>query len=86
MVMNSQISRSLINDLKRYLDRELLDKKIIGYAITYDATVTNSNFPEPVSAIIVLVTPANDDVTQHFFSYKFDQNKLLFFESWSEKQ
>ena len=78
-------SQALIDTMTDYFENELNQKNIRSYCITFDVRVKNNNFQDGIDAIVVSVKQA-DNFLKCFYPYLIEQdNKIKYFDPWSEK-
>ena len=78
-------SQSLLEIMTDHLENELTQNNLRSYCITYEVRVKNSNFPDGIDAIVVSVKHA-DNFIKCFYPYLIEpDNKVKYFDAWSEK-
>ena len=78
------LSTTVVENLKNYFERQLQNKKIRAYAVTYDSKVTSDSFPTPIDAITILIKQFNNDPVLYYFPYSIQDNIIEYFEPWAE--
>ena len=78
------LSQTKINELKKYFEKEIKDKRIRAYAITFDSLAKRDSTSEKTDAIAIeCYSRENEQRTIYYYPYKrLTEDSLDFGESW----
>lgn len=81
------LSTGLINIIKHDFDQQLAAEIISGAAITYEARVTNEEYPEPVNVIVVrLNTRHLNPPILLYLPFRATADKVEYLKEWTEDE
>lgn len=81
-------SQKVIDVLSTVFEKELNEKEIRSYCITYDVRVTNEDYPKPTDAIVVMFKhrDLNGELNYYYPYILKESSEIEFLEPWAEQK